>query len=229
MIGAWNDLLYSIICRNQQQILCGIRKKEDVEEYDWIIRTVRQQPWPWDFEGRYRRFWRMRGVAESFYPPYFEALKTAGSQVPSVGHLCKELLAVSTRKKKKSQETCQTLQFSYPTKLCHTANPKLPIYDTNVAQFYLFQEPSTRFPQPMRIKAYLEFYEFLRGEYARVLKNDLLRPAIDCFKQKFNPKQHSDEKIVDWLIWAFIVWVDSGALLNGPNALCVGSDDPQRL
>jgi hypothetical protein len=107
------------------------------------------------------------------------------------------------------------LQFSYPTKLCHMVSPKLPIYDSRVARFYLFQEPSTHWPLPTRITAYVAFHDFLRNEYARILSGNLLKPAIDGFRQRFNPKQHTDEKIIDWLIWAFIDWVDSGALLNG--------------
>jgi hypothetical protein len=61
---------------------------------------------------------------------------------------------------------------------------------------------------------YVEFYKFLKNEYSRVLANNLLKPAIDDFKNRFKTKQHTDEKIIDWLIWAFIEWADRGALLR---------------
>jgi hypothetical protein len=218
MIAAWNDLMYSIICQNQNVILNRIRQKQDVDEYDWLIQTVACQPWPADFQGRYRLFFVMGRVSASYYTPYFQALGAACTQTPNLGQLCAALCPFSTRKKKNSQQTIQTLQFSYPTKLCHMVSPKLPIYDSRVARFYLFQEPSTHWPLPTRITAYVAFHDFLRDEYARILSGNLLKPAIDGFKQRFNPKRHTDEKIIDWLIWAFIDWVDSGAMLNGQVA-----------
>jgi len=207
--------MYSIICQNTQAILREIRQKEDVNEYDWLIQAVQQQPWPADFESRYRRFWRMRGVAEGFYPPYFQALRLASSQQPNLSALCTTLCRFSTRKKKNSQDTTETLQFSYPAKLCHMINTKLPIYDSFVARFYLFREPSTDLPSQMRINAYVAFYDFLKNEYARILNGNLLKLGIDAFEQGFDPQRHSDEKIVDWLIWGFVRWADTGALLNG--------------
>ncbi len=219
MITPWNDLMYSIICQNQKAILNRIRQKRDVDEYAWLIQTVNCQSWPADFEGRYKVFWVMGRVSAGYYTPYFQALRAARTQTPNLGQLCAALCPFATRKKKNSQQTIQTLQFSYPTKLCHMVSPKLPIYDSRVARFYLFQEPSTNWPLPIRVSAYVAFHDFLRSEYARILSGNLLKPAIDGFKQRFNPKEHTDEKIIDWLIWAFTDWVDSGALLKGEVAL----------
>lgn len=164
----------------------------------------------------------MGRVSTAYYTPYFQALRAATTRTPDLGQLCATLCSFSTRKKIKSEETTQTLQFSYPTKLCHMVDPTLPIYDSRVALFYLFQEPSTDWPRTMRITAYIAFHEFLKCEYARVLSVNLLKPAIDGFKQKFNPKQHTDEKIIDWLIWAFMKCVKSKALLN--NEIVCGSN-----
>jgi len=219
MLTAWNDLMYSIICNNRQAILDVIDQEDKKEKalsiYESLIQDVKQQPWLADFEGRYRRFWVMRGVGIGFYPPYFQALKTACAQPADIGQLCTSLLPFSTRKKKGTQQIIQTLQFSFPTKLCHTADPHLPIYDVRVARFYLFQEPSSSLPSSVRIAGYVGFYDFLKNEYSRVLTHNLLKPAIDDFRKRFKPKQHTDEKIIDWLIWAFIDWADKGALLKG--------------
>jgi len=212
MLEDWNDLMYSIICRNQKAILNGIRQSDDVDEYEWLIKTVSSQSWPADFEGRYKAFWVMGRVSGGYYPPYFQALGAARTQPPNLGQLCRALYPFSTRKKKNSQQTIQTLQFSYPTKLCHMVNANLPIYDTRVARFYLFQEPSTDWPFPTRINAYVAFYGFLKNEYARILNRNLLKPAIDAFKQKFNPKQHTEEKVIDWLIWKFVDLADKGQI-----------------
>jgi hypothetical protein len=42
-----------------------------------------------------------------------------------------------------------------------------------------------------------------------------LATAIAEFRQRFNPQQHTDEKIIDWLVWKFVALADKGALLNG--------------
>ena len=100
MISAWNDLMYSIICQNQNVILNRIRQKQDVDEYDWLIQTIACQPWPADFEGRYRLFFVMGRVSASYYTPYFQALRAARTQTPNLGQLCAALCPFSTRKKK---------------------------------------------------------------------------------------------------------------------------------
>ena len=45
--------------------------------------------------------------------------------------------------------------------------------------------------------------------------NGLLAPAIAAFRERFHPQHHTDEKIVDWLIWALVGLADEGALLDG--------------
>jgi hypothetical protein len=95
MITAWNDLMYSIICQNQNVILNRIRQKQDVDEYDWLIQTIACQPWPADFEGRYRRFFVMGRVSASYYTPYFQALGAARTQTPNLAQLCAALWRVA--------------------------------------------------------------------------------------------------------------------------------------
>jgi hypothetical protein len=207
--------MYSIIRQNWQAILNRIRQTEEIDKYESLIQTVKRPPWPGDFQGEYEEFWVIRGVSTSFKASYFDKLLQAVLvQPPNLTQLCAELLRVSTRKKTGGQPI-PTLQFSYPTKLCHTVDRRLPIYDAHVRRFYLFKVPSNDLPQQERIQEYLAFYDFLKNEYARVLCGNLLKPAIDGFRRKFNAPQHTDVKIIDWLIWAFIDWADKGALLNG--------------
>jgi hypothetical protein len=43
----------------------------------------------------------------------------------------------------------------------------------------------------------------------------LLTSAIREFRAQFKPPNHSDEKIIDWLIWAYGSLLQDGALLSG--------------
>lgn len=101
MITAWNDLMYSIIRQNQNVILNRIRQKQDVDEYDWLIQTVACQPWPADFQGRYRLFFVMGRVSASYYTPYFQAL---GRPVPrrQIWASCARRSARSQRERRKT-------------------------------------------------------------------------------------------------------------------------------
>jgi hypothetical protein len=142
--------MYSVIVQNRDAILKVLEregKKENAfSKYEWLVQSVRQQPWPTysdgsSFEGVYTSFWVIQGVGSVFRTEYFKRLKAGCNQTPDIAQLCTDLLPLSSRKKKGSEETIQTLQFSFPSKLCHMVNPRFPIYDSNVRRFYLYQEP----------------------------------------------------------------------------------------
>jgi len=226
MLAPWNNLMYSVIDQNRDAILKVLEREEKNEKalskYEWLVQSVRQEPWPTysdgsTFEGVYTSFWVIQGVGSAFRTEYFKRLKAGCNQTPEIAQICTDLLPLSTRKKKGSEETIQTLQFSFPSKLCHMLDPHFPIYDSNVQRFYLYQEPPRKLPFKERINGLVAFHSFLIDEYARILTKNLLKEPIEEFKQKFKPQQHSDEKIVDWLIWAFIEWVDEGALRIGSS------------
>ena len=200
--------MYSVINTYQQAIISAIPRR-DVAEYDWLVQNVAQANTQ-SYQRRYSRFWLMGRVPGNFVLPYFAALSVAIQQPPPLGNLCQTLSQYSTR-----SNGVQTLQFSFATKLLHMVQPQLPIYDSRVCRFYLFeQNPPTKQSLQQRTNRLLGFYSFLSAEYARVINGNLLSNAIAAFRQHFQPQQHSDVKIVDWLIWALVGLADDGALLK---------------
>src|SRR6266404_1285514 len=201
--------MYSVIATFQQQIIGSISPSY-VAEYEWLRQNVGQANTS-SYQRRYKTFWVMRGVSNNFYTSYFAALSAAPSQPPTLNGLCQALSLSSTRR-----NGTQTVQFSFATKLLHLVQPRFPIYDSRVCRFYLFQQqlPTKLTPQ-RKMSRLIAFHNFLIAEYARVINSGQLAPAIAAFRQHFNPQMHSDEKIVDWLIWALVGLADSGALLNG--------------
>jgi hypothetical protein len=157
----------------------------------------------------YRDFWVMNRsqLSKRFYTTYFGLLKApTAHELPG---LCDALYEVSSRLDGK-----RTLQFSFATKLVHIQNPHLPIYDSRVARFYLFRAPSGGTVEE-RTKKLTALHNFLIAEYARVIHNGLLAPAIGAFRDRFKPRLHTDEKIIDWLIWALVGLAEDGAVLDG--------------
>ena len=199
--------MYSVIRTFQQTIVESIDPWE-VAEYDWLRETIDQSGTA-AYQQRYKNFWGMNvaQLSSPFYATYFEFLSAATTPTPT--DLCKALYESSTRR-----DGIRTLQFSFATKLLHTLNPRLPIYDSLVARFFLFKVPSNDRPVRERIAKLIEFYDFLGTEYARVIKGGQLASAIAEFRQRFNPQQHTDEKIIDWLIWGLVNLADREALLT---------------
>jgi hypothetical protein len=203
--------MYSTIKIFQQTIIGSIPSRE-VTEYAWLRDNVGRANTE-TYQKRYRGFWGMHAarLSSEFHATYFEFLKAP--TIPTLADLCRALYDPSGRR-----NGTRTLQFSFATKLLHTLNPHVPIYDSKVARFFLFEAPSSDRPVPERIGGLTAFHAFLEVEYRRVLNGRQLSTAIDAFRQRFDPEQHTDEKIVDWLIWTFVNLVDGGALLNGQIA-----------
>jgi hypothetical protein len=210
--------MYDLINQYAQTVV-GTIPREHVTDYEWLIQNVGQANTS-GYQNRYRRFWAMNParLSPAFYLAYFGAMSAATKQTPTLGALAPNLHAASTNSKGR-----QSLQFSFTTKLLHMTNQHLPIYDSQVAAFYFFQEPDIKNPKDpedlkRRIGVFTSFHDFLRQEYARVLQNNLLAPAIQEFRLRLNPKHFTDEKIVDSLIWAFVGLLRKGALQKGQIA-----------
>jgi hypothetical protein len=202
--------MYRLIERFNQQVIAAI-PPNDIIEYEWLLLSVQQANTP-AYQRRYRNFWVMNQaqLSSSFWQAYFAQLSGAITQPPTLSSLCQTLAPLSMRR-----NGAQTLQFSFATKLLHTARPQFPIHDMRVAAFYFFEPPPTRWQPRQQMSAYLSFHTFLGNEYARVIKAGILTTAIQAFRQQFQPQRISDQKIVDWLIWAFVRVLQGGALLSG--------------
>jgi len=155
--------MYDLINQFAQTVV-GTIPPEHVTDYEWLLRNVRQASTS-DYQKKYRRFWAMNAaqLSPAFYTTYFSTLATAMSHSPTLGSVAHTLHAASARLSGQ-----KSLQFSFATKLLHMANPDSPIYDSQVAALYFFQEPSTVLQQ--RINGLVAFHCFLTQEYARVLE-----------------------------------------------------------
>lgn len=210
--------MYNLINQHSQRVV-GTIPPSHVTEYEWLVGNVGLASTP-RYQERYRQYWTMNRarLSPAFYAAYFGALSAAKTQTPTLGALALTLHAASTNSKGR-----QSLQFSFVTKLLHMSDQHLPIYDSQVAAFYLFQEPEIKKPKDpedlkRRIGVFTSFHDFLRQEYARAVQNNLLATAVQEFRLRLNPQHFTDEKIVDSLIWAFVGLVWKGALHKGQIA-----------
>jgi len=202
--------MYDLINQFAQTVVSTI-PPEHVTDYEWLLQNVGQASTP-DYQKRYRRFWAMNAaqLSPSFYATYFNTLVAALSRPPTLSSVAQTLHAASAR-----QNGQKSLQFSFATKLLHMTNQHSPIYDSQVAAFYFFQEPSTEVGLQQRIDSLVALHSFLAEEYARVIKGGLLASAIQEFRLRLKPQRLTEEKVVDSLVWAFVALLRKGALPKG--------------
>lgn len=202
--------MYRLINQHADTILreLNCRDPNHVGDYDWLRENINAVG-TGIYQQRYKRFWAMNAaqLSPDFDVCYFQALSEARAQVPPLDVLSTRLHDASAR-----HDGQKSLQFSFATKLLHMVNPRSPIYDSKVTRFYFYTPPPTKLPLPERIAALNRFYTFLNQEYARVLTDGLLANSIRLFQDRFKPRTFSDEKVIDSLIWAFIILLDEGGL-----------------
>jgi len=205
--------MYSLINQFAEMVV-GAIPHNHVTDYEWLIQNVAQVGTQ-DYQKKYRLYWAMNvaQLSPPFYSAYFGALGDALKQTTTLSDVTHVLYNASARR-----DGRQSLQFSFATKLLHMTNPVLPVFDSQIAGFYFFQETTTGLNLQERINGFVAFHDFLVQEYARVLKSGLLAKPILEYYRKLNPQHVTDEKIVDSLIWAFVGLLRKGALPKGQVA-----------
>ena len=187
---------YDEINANINEILQSVSLMH-VTEYDWLVQNLHRAAEA-DYQRRYKNYWRLNGagLSQQFCQEYFQRLQEANNNVPELGILVNQLYKIPIRPNK------HALQFSFCTKLCHMLDRHLPIYDSNIRNFYDFKRPSYSLPVQQRIAQFVDFHQYLVTEYDRVLHDGLLSESIQIFRQRLHPRHFTDIKVIDSLIWA---------------------------
>jgi hypothetical protein len=202
--------MYQLINKHIVHLLDEIHPARDIDPYLYLIRQLRGRRDLSDhFKEVYRRYWNMTGrqVTSRFDRNYFDELQRLRG---NVGVVCTVGEVERSLRKHTRRKGQQSVQFSYATKLVHMLDLHRPVYDSNVSAFFFFRVPSTYTPQK-KLQRYLQLYEFLCTEYARIIKMDLLQRSISQFKIRFpsTVPDYTDEKVIDTLIWKFVRLLNS--------------------
>ena len=150
-------------------------------------------------------------LCDEFYNAYFELLdRLRREPLDNVGveNVTRELLNVPAQNNGR-----RMLHFSFASKMVHMLCPDRPIYDNKVKRFYFLPEHGSG-EVNNRLRGLINSYEFLVGEYQRILTQGLLAPAIEGFRERFQVP-FSDQKVIDTLIWTFVKFLQDGAVRDG--------------
>jgi len=89
----------------------------------------------------------------------------------------------------------------------------MPVYDKMIADFYFLPSGPGKEENKDKLNRLLISYEFLVGEYSRILKNNFLGHCIERFRKKFSlGSEYSDIKVIDTIIWKFVSMLRRGAV-----------------
>ncbi len=138
------------------------------------------------FQFVFCEFYQIRFPDETWRKKFFSLFKES-----SLSRLLQELKLGS-----------ETVHFSFATKLLHTANPQLPIYD-NVVRQVLKMSPISGKDRESKCE---KTYRLLKDQYEALLKDTGVIGAVNEFKKRFNAHDITDEKALDFLLWGLGKW-----------------------
>ena len=111
------------------------------------------------------------------------------------------------------EENKPKLFLSFVTKLQHTINDKLPIYDENIASILELQSPTYPTSLEERIKNRMDIYQELKNNFAILLADEQIKNYLKNNRQELQHKATlckfnwfdefiSDTKLLDSSLWA---------------------------
>ncbi len=210
--------MYSLITEHIN-VLFGRFRQEYIDEYRELLENQMERVGRAEYRDRYVRVWGLQrlGFDDRHRDLYFAQMRRLLRNPPNAPEdwyprlraIAEELYEINLPGER------QVLAFAACTKLGHMVDQRLPIYDSKIAAFYLWQPPAPPKPFDVRIEHYLEFYRGLWREQRRILRDGVLRQAINQFKRRFDAHGCTDEKIIDFLIWHWVGQCQSNGLAGG--------------
>jgi hypothetical protein len=208
--------MYRLLVQKCDLLIAELKRIDDIARYhDLVVRlqsTSGEAAIDPEFQRVYRVYWRMNvaRLSPAFYERYFDLL-ARGVRSGRVN-----LRTAARDRTVIGDDSKRSLQFSFVTKLCHMVDRRLPVYDRFIAAFYFYAPPAADKPFDTRLDRLMEFYSFLQHEYARIIEHGLLDLALVRLRADFHLSDLiTQERAIDWLLWAWVVAMQGGAQLRG--------------
>jgi hypothetical protein len=147
------------------------------------------------FQFVFRSYYRLdsAGLSDGIKKHYFELLADKQTKLESI---LSALYKIPTLKGK------NTIQFSFATKLLHTIDNDLPIFDSEVGKIFNLKVNGT--DRNTKVTSCIKIYDSLKIFYTELRGKEKIKAIISKFRQKFNVDagKISDTKILDFIIWS---------------------------
>jgi hypothetical protein len=146
------------------------------------------------FQFVFRSYYRLdnAGLSDKMKESFFRLLS---NKKVTLKDILSELYNIPTLKGK------QTIQFSFATKLLHTINNDLPIFDSEVGMVFNMRVKGA--DKNKKIDSCEEIYAKLRDLYEELQNNKQIKEIVSKFRRHFNlTTEISDGKVLDFIIWS---------------------------
>lgn len=100
------------------------------------------------------------------------------------------------------QKSTGRIEYSFVSKMCHTIDNNLPIYDNNIAKTFGFGIHNNS-DMEIKISRFLLFLKELEHHYSSIVANNLLEKSLKQFDENFPSIQISLTKKIDFIIWTY--------------------------
>jgi len=190
------DFLINSVENNKKRIFSKIKSRiKDLERYFYIKKEYKNGNIKnnLEFQKTYKKFYVMRFLTQRFFKEYFIILSNRETDLRKI----LDRLYIIPRK-----NGTKAVHFSFVTKLLHTENNNLPIYDSLVGKAFGLRV--TGKTKKDKIDSCVEIYDKLKWYYKKLLNSRRVKGIILAFRRNFNcdKKKISDTKVLDFIIWA---------------------------
>lgn len=168
-----------------------------VEKYLYImnnLKSTKVDTYKSEFQTKFNGFYRIRQRSEIWYKTYFKILEN--NKYNKDITLNEILLAM--------YNVSGNVEISFSSKLLHTINPYMPIYDKEVLNKTNIRKAKLNEDKSIYIRNALNVYKQIVDKYSNYSKTQNYIKAINMYNAYFPEyKNISDIKKIDFFLWKF--------------------------
>jgi len=201
------EQIIKIIKDNEAKIL-NIWSKNDwrfFKQYIFIKEKFLSNQIDEQFKGVFCSFYALNGAGGLNKPQKDEFFKILFDREVDLEKILKRLYGVAGYRNKKK------MFLSFSTKLIHTVNESLPIYDRNIAKILGLPNQTHFGSFEDKLKNRLSIYATLKEQFNKLLSNKEIKSILLDFRKKlknetatqsiFNNTNITDSKLLDSILW----------------------------
>lgn len=190
--GTQTERIEDQIIQHKDQILKKL-DKETLLKYCWIQTHVQKCNVATDveFQRKFSGYYRMRFVPAEYRKRFFELFEQIKSVGASFEETSRMLYKVSNRH-----------EFSFITKMLHTINPTLPIYDSQVHASLELRRDRFLPDLGKQIAQDVKVLRTISLHYKRLMETPAVQELSSKIDKRVFPYAISEEKKVDFILWA---------------------------
>ena len=193
-----NDKLAKKIYKNRSKIFERVDERNGLEDYFYLkVEYEKGNVMSDKFQSKYKNFYNMYvfGFTDEFFEKYFELLSNGETDIRKV---LTELSKIKNKKGKKS------VQLAFASKLVHTVDSEMPLYNSTVGDLFNLSIPKGSIEK--KINSSMEIYQKLKSHHGSLIARDSTQKAMTEFRSERNFKEGilSDMKLIDSFIKAYM-------------------------